>query len=153
MLLREKSAKMHTTITRAQNVFGFFTTVCFVVAALIACSDLLAPRTPSSKVIVKDVQVYVDPPLLPCRPHISPQNYSANRYYPTESEADHTTTQIKRKNTRTSAFPFLPTSPPSSHGTPNRSSSGYPLRGLRQTPLTRLSFGIRSSLVQVRITC
>jgi len=48
---------MHTTITRAQNVFGFFTTVCFAIAALIACSDLLAPRTPKANVLVKDVQV------------------------------------------------------------------------------------------------
>lgn len=48
---------MHTSIVRAQNVFGFFTTVCFVVAALIAASDLLAPRTPKANVIVKDVQV------------------------------------------------------------------------------------------------
>ena len=50
---------MHTTITRAQNVFGFFTTVCFVVAAFIACSDLLTPRTPSANVFVKDIQVFV----------------------------------------------------------------------------------------------
>lgn len=48
---------MHTTIVRAQNVFGFFTTVCFAVAALIAFSDLLAPRTPKANVIVKDIQV------------------------------------------------------------------------------------------------
>jgi len=48
---------MHTSIVRAQNVFGFFTTVCFVVAALIAASDLLAPRTPKANIMVKDVQV------------------------------------------------------------------------------------------------
>jgi len=48
---------MHSTIVRAQNVFGFFTTVAFAVAALIACSDLIAPRTPSASVSVKDVQV------------------------------------------------------------------------------------------------
>jgi len=48
---------MHSTIVRGQNVFGFFTTVCFVVAALIAASDLLAPRTPKATVSVKDVQV------------------------------------------------------------------------------------------------
>ncbi|KAG4438237.1 hypothetical protein IFR05_006265 [Cadophora sp. M221] len=48
---------MHSTVVRAQNVFGFFTTVAFAVAALIAFSDILAPRTPSSSVIVKDVQV------------------------------------------------------------------------------------------------
>ncbi|TVY85771.1 Signal peptidase complex subunit [Lachnellula willkommii] len=48
---------MHSTIVRGQNVFGFFTTVCFVVAALIAASDLLAPRTPKATVAVKDLQV------------------------------------------------------------------------------------------------
>jgi hypothetical protein len=60
---------MHTTITRAQNVFGFFTTVCFVVAAFIACSDLLAPRTPSANIFVKDVQVFVTPVCAFCPIH------------------------------------------------------------------------------------
>jgi hypothetical protein len=50
---------MHSTIVRGQNVFGFFTTVCFVVAAFIAASDLYAPRTPKATVSVKDVQVYI----------------------------------------------------------------------------------------------
>jgi signal peptidase complex subunit 3 len=50
---------MNSTINRAQNVFTFFTTVAFVVAALIACSDLFAPRTPSASVTMRDVQVYV----------------------------------------------------------------------------------------------
>lgn len=48
---------MHSTIVRAQNVFGFFTTVAFAVAALIACSDLISSRTPSADVLVKGVQV------------------------------------------------------------------------------------------------
>ncbi|KAH6666853.1 microsomal signal peptidase-like protein subunit [Halenospora varia] len=48
---------MHSTIVRGQNVFGFFTTVCFVVAALIAASDLLAPRTPKATVAANTVQV------------------------------------------------------------------------------------------------
>ncbi|PMD17065.1 signal peptidase subunit [Hyaloscypha hepaticicola] len=48
---------MHSSIVRFQNVFGFFTTVAFVVAALIAASDLIAPRTPSANIAVKDVQV------------------------------------------------------------------------------------------------
>ncbi|PBP20168.1 signal peptidase subunit [Diplocarpon rosae] len=48
---------MHSTVIRAQNVFGFFTSVAFVVAALVAFSDVFAPRTPSASVIVKDVQV------------------------------------------------------------------------------------------------
>ncbi|KAH8649669.1 signal peptidase subunit [Tricladium varicosporioides] len=48
---------MHSTIVRGQNVFGFFTTVCFVVAALIAASDFLAPRTPKATVAANTVQV------------------------------------------------------------------------------------------------
>ncbi|KAK1964817.1 signal peptidase subunit [Colletotrichum eremochloae] len=38
---------MYNTITRVQNTFGFFTSVAFFVAAIIALSDLLAPRAPS----------------------------------------------------------------------------------------------------------
>jgi hypothetical protein len=59
LLLPSNYAKMHSTLVRAQNVFGFFTTVAFVVAALIAASDLTAPRTPKSSIQVKDVSVYV----------------------------------------------------------------------------------------------
>ncbi|KFY26107.1 hypothetical protein V493_04259 [Pseudogymnoascus sp. VKM F-4281 (FW-2241)] len=43
---------MHTTITRAQNAFGFFTTVAFVVALFVAGSDYLSPRTPRAEVKV-----------------------------------------------------------------------------------------------------
>jgi hypothetical protein len=50
---------MHSALVRAQNVFGFFTTVAFAVAALIAASDLIAARTPSAVVTVDKVQVYV----------------------------------------------------------------------------------------------
>ncbi|CAG8974457.1 hypothetical protein HYALB_00004153 [Hymenoscyphus albidus] len=48
---------MHSTIVRAQNVFGFFTTVAFVVAALIAASDLTVPRAPKAEVTANSVQV------------------------------------------------------------------------------------------------
>lgn len=50
---------MHSSLTRIQNVFGFFTTVIFVFGVLIASTDFLAPRTPSADVFVKDLQVYV----------------------------------------------------------------------------------------------
>lgn len=43
---------MHTTITRAQNAFGFFTTVAFVVALFVAGSDYLVARTPTAEVKV-----------------------------------------------------------------------------------------------------
>ncbi|KAI6090915.1 signal peptidase 22 kDa subunit [Hypoxylon rubiginosum] len=48
---------MYNSLTRIQNVFGFFTTVAFVVAALIAASDFTAPRTPSATVKTTNVQV------------------------------------------------------------------------------------------------
>ncbi|KAF9881040.1 signal peptidase subunit family protein [Colletotrichum karsti] len=38
---------MYNTLTRAQNAFGFFTTVAFVVAAFIAATDFAAPRAPT----------------------------------------------------------------------------------------------------------
>ncbi|KAK6952226.1 hypothetical protein Daesc_006759 [Daldinia eschscholtzii] len=48
---------MYNSLTRIQNVFGFFTTVAFVVAALIAASDFTAPRTPSATIKPTNVQV------------------------------------------------------------------------------------------------
>lgn len=57
---------MYNSLTRIQNVFGFFTTVAFAVAALIAATDLLSARTPSVNVIKPDnVQVYEPPPFHP----------------------------------------------------------------------------------------
>ncbi|KAF6842556.1 signal peptidase subunit [Colletotrichum musicola] len=38
---------MYNTLTRAQNTFGFFTTVAFCVAALIAATDFITPRAPT----------------------------------------------------------------------------------------------------------
>ncbi|KAI2470338.1 signal peptidase 22 kDa subunit [Annulohypoxylon bovei var. microspora] len=48
---------MYNSLTRVQNVFGFFTTVAFAVAALIAASDFTAPRTPSATIKPTNVQV------------------------------------------------------------------------------------------------
>jgi signal peptidase complex subunit 3 len=50
---------MHSSLVRVQNVFGFFTTVAFVIAALIAATDLITPRTPTAKIAVGNIQVYV----------------------------------------------------------------------------------------------
>lgn len=49
---------MHSALVRVQNVFGFFTTVAFTLAALIAATDLIVARTPSAVVTVDKVQVY-----------------------------------------------------------------------------------------------
>ncbi|KAK8111284.1 uncharacterized protein PG998_007741 [Apiospora kogelbergensis] len=48
---------MYNSLTRIQNVFGFFTTVAFVVAAFIAASDFTYDRTPSAHVKTTNVQV------------------------------------------------------------------------------------------------
>ncbi|KAI3396118.1 hypothetical protein diail_449 [Diaporthe ilicicola] len=48
---------MYTSLVRVQNVFGFFTTVAFVVAAFIAATDFLAPRTPSGTIRPTNTQV------------------------------------------------------------------------------------------------
>ncbi|KAI9722955.1 MAG: hypothetical protein M1812_001404 [Candelaria pacifica] len=48
---------MHSTLVRAQNVFGFFTSVAFFVGALIALSVIISPQTPSASINLKNVQV------------------------------------------------------------------------------------------------
>ncbi|PSR80588.1 signal peptidase subunit-domain-containing protein [Coniella lustricola] len=48
---------MYTSIVRLQNTFGFFTTVAFLIAGLIAATDLLAPRTPSGFLKTTNLQV------------------------------------------------------------------------------------------------
>jgi hypothetical protein len=58
-LVEGPEAAMHSTLSRAQSVFGFFTTVAFVVAALVAASDYFVERTPRADVKVGKVQVYV----------------------------------------------------------------------------------------------
>jgi hypothetical protein len=50
---------MYNTLSRAQNTFGFFTTVAFFLGAFIAVSDLLTLREPSVSLIKTDaIQVY-----------------------------------------------------------------------------------------------
>ncbi|ROW11703.1 hypothetical protein VPNG_05573 [Cytospora leucostoma] len=53
---------MHSTVVRAQNVFGFFTTVAFAVALLIAGTDILAPRTPKASIKTTNTQVVMGRP-------------------------------------------------------------------------------------------
>lgn len=60
---------MHSSLVRIQNVFGFFTTVTFCVAAVIALSVVTFPQAPSAKLAMKNVQVVKG------RPHY----YSARR--------------------------------------------------------------------------
>ncbi|KAF1981383.1 signal peptidase 22 kDa subunit [Aulographum hederae CBS 113979] len=48
---------MHTTVVRVQNVFGFFTSVAFAIAALIAVSVVFAPQSPSASMELRNIQV------------------------------------------------------------------------------------------------
>ncbi|KAF2727153.1 signal peptidase 22 kDa subunit [Polyplosphaeria fusca] len=48
---------MHSTLVRVQNVFGFFTTVAFTVAAVIALSTFIHPQFPSATVQLRNVQI------------------------------------------------------------------------------------------------
>ena len=48
---------MHSSLVRIQNVFGFFTSVAFAVAAAIAVSVVLSPQAPSAKLELRNVQV------------------------------------------------------------------------------------------------
>ena len=50
---------MHSALNRAQSVFGFFTTVAFVLGVLAAVSVTLHPAEPVSSVELTNVQVYV----------------------------------------------------------------------------------------------
>ena len=56
-LHRHSTTNMHSTLVRAQNVFGFFTTVAFCTALLTALSVLLTPQTPSASIELRNVQV------------------------------------------------------------------------------------------------
>lgn len=81
---------MHSTLNRAQGVFGFFTTVALFVAGLAALSVFLYPTDDvTSSVKLRDVKVYV------C--HLSPVESN-----PTQSDTyyynNNTTTPISKKN-------------------------------------------------------
>lgn len=52
-----KAYKMHSALVRLQNVFGFFTTVAFTVAAVIALSSFVSPQTPTADIQLRNVQV------------------------------------------------------------------------------------------------
>ncbi|PHH78101.1 hypothetical protein CDD80_7394 [Ophiocordyceps camponoti-rufipedis] len=48
---------MHSSFTRIQNAFGFFTTAACVFAAFIAATDLFAARMPSGTITPNNIQV------------------------------------------------------------------------------------------------
>jgi hypothetical protein len=48
---------MHSSTIRVQNAFGYFTTVAFVLALLVAVSTVLYPPSPSASLRVNHVKV------------------------------------------------------------------------------------------------
>ncbi|KAL8849577.1 MAG: hypothetical protein Q9221_005451 [Calogaya cf. arnoldii] len=48
---------MHSALVRVQNVFGFFTTVAFVTAIVVALSVTVIPQTPTASLELSNVQV------------------------------------------------------------------------------------------------
>jgi hypothetical protein len=50
---------MHSALNRVQSVFGFFTSVAFVLGILASLSVVLHPAEPVSTVELANVQVYV----------------------------------------------------------------------------------------------
>jgi hypothetical protein len=49
--------KMHSSLVRIQNVFGFFTTVAFSLGMLIALSVVASHQNPSAELELRNVQV------------------------------------------------------------------------------------------------
>ncbi|KAK4542307.1 hypothetical protein LTR36_006960 [Oleoguttula mirabilis] len=99
---------MHNTLTRVQNVFGFFTSVAFAVAAAIAMSVLLSPQTPSASLELRNVQVVKG------RPHY----YSTKReeYAHVKFDLDADLTSLFSWNTK-QLFLYITASYPSSDPT------------------------------------
>ncbi|MCJ1352988.1 MAG: hypothetical protein MMC33_002972 [Icmadophila ericetorum] len=48
---------MHSALVRLQNVFGFFTTVSFCLAGIIALTALVSPQTPTANIQLRNIQV------------------------------------------------------------------------------------------------
>lgn len=55
---------MHSSLARVQNVFGFFTTVTFSIAALVALSSAFFPANPTATIDVREFRVYGVPLLI-----------------------------------------------------------------------------------------
>ncbi|KAF2202632.1 signal peptidase 22 kDa subunit [Delitschia confertaspora ATCC 74209] len=83
---------MHSTLVRAQNVFGFFTTVAFCVAAVIALSVVVSPQTPSASVKLRNVQVVRG------RPHY--YSYKKEEYAHIKFDLDTDLTSLFNWNTK-----------------------------------------------------
>ncbi|KAL2040749.1 hypothetical protein N7G274_006728 [Stereocaulon virgatum] len=108
---------MHSTLVRAQNVFGFFTTVAFCTALLTALSVLLTPQTPSATIELRNVQVVKG------RPHYySPKK---EEYAHIKFDLDADFTSLFNWNTKQLFVWITATYPPA-----NTSSSAHPSQAI-----------------------
>ncbi|KAF2455650.1 signal peptidase subunit-domain-containing protein [Lineolata rhizophorae] len=96
---------MHSTLVRIQNVFGFFTTVAFCLAILVALSVVSFPQSPSASLQLRNVQVVKG------RPHY----YSTKReeYAHVKFDLDMDLTSFFNWNTK-QVFVYVKASYPSS---------------------------------------
>ena len=81
---------MHSALVRLQNVFGFFTTVAFTVAAVIALSSFVSPQSPNANIQLRNVQVVKG------RPHY--YSYKKEEYAHIKFDLDTGTPQSKPKH-------------------------------------------------------
>ncbi|KAI7379305.1 signal peptidase 22 kDa subunit, partial [Hortaea werneckii] len=97
---------MHNSLTRVQNVFGFFTSVAFAVACAIAVSVFLHPQAPAASLELRNVQVVKG------RPHY----YSTKReeYAHVKFDLDADLTSLFSWNTK-QIFLYITASYPSSN--------------------------------------
>ncbi|KAI9822479.1 MAG: hypothetical protein M1827_000198 [Pycnora praestabilis] len=112
---------MHSTLVRAQNVFGFFTTVAFFIAALVALSVIVSPQNPSARVKVKSVQVVKG------RPHYYSQKKEEYAHIKFDLDAD--LSSLFNWNTKQlfvwvlATYPSLPSSHSPSTSSPNNTTT------------------------------
>ncbi|KAJ4316615.1 Signal peptidase complex subunit [Neodidymelliopsis sp. IMI 364377] len=97
---------MHSTLVRLQNVFGFFTTVAFTVAAVIALSSFVSPQSPNASIQMRNVQVVKG------RPHY--YSYKREEYAHVKFDLDTDLTSLFNWNTK-QVFLYLKAVYPSLH--------------------------------------
>jgi hypothetical protein len=122
---------MHSALVRLQNVFGFFTTVAFSVAAVIALSSFITPQSPSANIQLRNVQVVKG------RPHY--YSYKKEEYAHVKFDLDAGTT-LSSLRTAT----HLLTKPRPHHTLQLEHQASLPLPQSRLPLRTRLGTRLRS---------
>ncbi|MCJ1393937.1 hypothetical protein MMC18_007462 [Xylographa bjoerkii] len=143
---------MHSSLVRLQNVFGFFTTVAFTIAALVALSVVVSPQAPSASIALRNVQVVKG------RPHYYSNTKEEYAHIKFDLEADFSS--LFNWNTKQlfvyvlATYPSLtPSSPPSQAiiwdtiiASPSQQHPLNPLEvlGLSSTPASKSSSSTKS---------